>query len=1553
MILKLLLLVFINTNGQNFVVNTETTTFGDFSLGKAFNIGQLETTNNHMFLENDITYDLVPMTASKMNCALIQKASDIATSFHFDGKLGIKYGFFKADGYAKYDEATESMQRRMYVTCMVDRSLFTVSMNAPVPGSEPDLRNQIAAKQDDPDTFRKDYGMHFVNSITYGRRYLVSVGITYSQQKDYEKLAGGLKTQARFGALTISAEMNFEKEKEGSDSSFEMNIRTNTFGFLETETLQFPSNAADKAAAGDQMMAAISKNIAALQSLDGASIETCSDCTKKGILNRLSGAFPISYTISPLKDYYSVLTFDEADIDRLKSNINEAYSIEQDCIDMIEDVKVRSDMMYRSYNLLSGESDLSKIFLQTRKDLMDEITKSLFQVQDYLKLKPEEILDQNVYVWSQRSCPEDAVCLDFFTVDDTRTKVEALMGLSDADMDDKFAVGDICVFHGIHANVVQEDGSSTTMKFAGSVVYADTTVHHVMFNEKGETISLGYIKQSGADDELVFVKKDCTLIKAGSKIWYKGEGKYVIDKIGGHSYVANGRAEKKKLSDVRVYIKPQSTSKDMVMMLTLDEMEHVTLQGAENSHEFSFDTDNRLMYEDAYVLDTGFGMNEARTICSTLGHSFVAEFETQVKLPVANAWGMPFVKMDEFNCPRFASWGEACKEGGNCCTAKQTDITVTPDSTGVRLECGDYGKEEVQHECLVELWDGHNLEFLTKECASDGFGDFGIDDTCNGGKKSDDEINSARITGKNCCAVMYDESDNVVCALEPGQYSEKWDTLCGDKTVTSFTAMARGNVNEATGELTGKYVISGEVTGPLIPDKDIVLKNVIETPGNPAESIAISGKTFKFAQHMTCGSQYKIEVIKSPKGYTCTITNGEGYVSGPVSIGVSCVNDLYFTNNVGHCTSGQWIPSQGDCNKAAAELMHDDIEATVVNDATKPHGCYYKKSAADKTTGLHYNTAQAAVMDSAGTDEVSICYKAYPYYKADIGHCSTRLDGIRTVGDCNLAAKALGMVDSIATEKASTDLPFGCFYHNDGVAGEQLWFNPSPQTKLITDKQRVSICSRHSPEYHSDVGHCDDPDDFLTSIVDCDRAAGRLGFTGVTAITVDKADKPYGCSYSEGEENKLFFNTSPAANQKNTDTVRTSICVEDNLKQCPFLSHNGMQNVLECMDGSMCDVTVDLAGWDCCVLKGGRAKCPANKPKMCAKRSCGTGNYCCETDCSGDKGGLRTCENCAFLTSTRSDRLLECNDGTICDIILQGDHCCTSHEGRKRCPKGKTMCANQAVIGGSNDFRCEANCDSHGKPRQCSESKTCYRTQRTGKFIAGYAAGASPCNHAGSTCTFEEAVAECDRLNDACTGITADKEGKNVSVRQGSELIYSSNQEISWVKDDCGGSCVRFDNIQDNFCPIFGLSSGTELECQSSCMTDIRCAGYHYKPSTSQCKLVKKCASGSLEAMKISEGDWDYVSKTCFEGAFTYKKLEDLCSKSSCEAISTQEECLVASASLKLGISKIAAVHDPTDERPPGCFVYDGRQIEFNPKMDADRDLIDTDSLCKCSGIAA
>jgi len=61
---------------------------------------------------------------------------------------------------------------------------------------------------------------------------------------------------------------------------------------------------------------------------------------------------------------------------------------------------------------------------------------------------------------------------------------------------------------------------------------------------------------------------------------------------------------------------------------------------------------------------------------------------------------------------------------------------------------------------------------------------------------------------------------------------------------------------------------------------------------------------------------------------------------------------------------------------------------------------------------------------------------------------------------------------------------------------------------------------------------------------------------------------------------------------------------------CPWVQDSGEDKVLECLDGTRCNINVE--GWACCTTHRGRARCPRDTPVMCATLCGGSTEYCCK-----------------------------------------------------------------------------------------------------------------------------------------------------------------------------------------------------------------------------------------------------------------------------------------------------------------------------------------------------
>jgi len=945
-IILLLAMCVYMTSSTKYLVNSHRNKFGDFSLGKGFDDVVQDVLDAHVFLEDAVTYDVIPELKSSMKCGIMQKASDAKSVLGLSGEISLEYGLISGKGFLSFDEEEEKMRRKVYFKCIIDRTTFTASVNPPVKSSSHGCKfsevphavlannpspeetqtaksgpackllccvkewcqsadfnqdskecllystngvdegleenadfihydrvqknnalNPDAASIKTSEVFRKLYGLHYVNSITYGRRYEVEVQVEYGHQSDYEKIAGKIEGKARFGLFEVSASFSIENENKNSESSLKLDISSNTYGFLEKTGLRFPTGA-DGGNAGAKLVKDIQDNIDAMVSADDKMFKGGSHLSKAEVLQMQNGAYPLSYTTSSTKPYFPHAfgqeRFDEEDMEEFLRNLGEAYELKLVLRELLEDVNVRSTTLYERFGLLTGESELSKIFLQTKRKMTTRIQKLLHLVRLYLDQVPEDIKDFDIYAWA---FDKNHAELDYLTIDQLTSAIEGLLGLTDLDMNDD-STSAACVFHGIHAKL---DGKQ--VKFAGTVHFSQLEVRHVIFDAEGQVVSLGYIPRNETGDvELVYVRNDCSMIRKDSQFWYKG-ARYEVESIGNEDYMIGSRVEKPKLKNVRVYIRPKDIDVKNLILLTRDDLQEVKLIGYEHSAEFSLDDDSRLLYKDGYVCDSGFGIDEARTVCTSLGYSRVDSFETNYQIPSANAFGKPHITMDKLHCPPNTAWDDNTSQ--NQCTWETQPSYRCSTKHGVRLICE--AEKEYQPQCKVALWGSSNMDFSTKECMSDRFGAFLIDDNCNGG---DDHlaVASASVSGPNCCVVLKDDAKKSMCALRHGEklQGEDFTKRCGAGNATEYHAIS----------VPGQTLfLSVSVTG-LQNGELVELKNRIT-----GEKIQLTDSKSKdhFNNTGECGLNYDVIISNQPQHSTCVVINREGsFMLDHVEIEVTC-----------------------------------------------------------------------------------------------------------------------------------------------------------------------------------------------------------------------------------------------------------------------------------------------------------------------------------------------------------------------------------------------------------------------------------------------------------------------------------------------------------------------------------------------------------------------------------------------------------------------------------------------------------------------------------------
>jgi len=482
-----------------------------------------------------------------------------------------------------------------------------------------------------------------------------------------------------------------------------LTISSEALGFIEPESVFMPSNSlkiknADGTWSGaevsvtEQVEQMIKSNLEAFNKLDALTIEPQTGLSKKELFNQIGSAYPLWYTVERNFPYFKeqltkLSAFEE---ERMLKNLNQAYSILRELEDMTQDVESRAELLFENYHLLSGATELSKEFLKYRQDLLTEILGLQSEVLEYLEQRPILLAKENIYMWASNSEHE----LHYISIDVLHTKVWDLLGMQDVPMEDENEIGSTCLFNGVQAIL---EGENNRRKFAGRVVFGDVTVRHVVFDINGKVVSLGYIDHEydnrknqaweGAPHELVFVREDCTLLRAEDAVWYQG-ARYTIASIGSEEYMTpRGYVNKEKLTNIRLHLAPQDTTRDIEVVLTGKEVADVESRGYETSSGLTLDATKRLMYQNGYVCDKGFTANEANMICTHLGYANLDDFQTGFAIPPSNAWGRPHITMVSLDCPQYAFTLDKCDYKTNKMDDSLWDFCGI--NNGVQLSCSN------------------------------------------------------------------------------------------------------------------------------------------------------------------------------------------------------------------------------------------------------------------------------------------------------------------------------------------------------------------------------------------------------------------------------------------------------------------------------------------------------------------------------------------------------------------------------------------------------------------------------------------------------------------------------------------------------------------------------------------------------------------------------------------------------------------------------------------------------------------------------------------------
>ena len=134
------------------------------------------------------------------------------------------------------------------------------------------------------------------------------------------------------------------------------------------------------------------------------------------------------------------------------------------------------------------------------------------------------------------------------------------------------------------------------------------------------------------------------------------------------------------------------------------------------------------------------------------------------------------------------------------------------------------------------------------------------------------------------------------------------------------------------------------------------------------------------------------------------------------------------------------------------------------------------------------------------------------------------------------------------------------------------------------------------------------------------------------------------------------------------------------LDECPWMTPTTQNDVMQCRDGTFCNVKTDAAKFECCKSHNGRGKCPKNAPLMCANKKCdGNTDYCCHgsnqyKNCyENGHGGPRPCTNEICNGATHQDltgsgiRDVEITTYSGITELEKDSSCCTKCNKRGDC----------------------------------------------------------------------------------------------------------------------------------------------------------------------------------------------------------------------------------------------------------------------------------------------
>jgi len=232
-----------------------------------------------------------------------------------------------------------------------------------------------------------------------------------------------VNVKSALNADTVSAEVAVEKESTSYEEDLKMTVGSEALGFVEKAPLFLPSKHAPQLdAEGNKMVdengtvimqspeeqidAMIKKNLDAFNAIDAnETLKPHTGLTKEKLFSMMDDAYPLWYTVEKNQPYFgdklAVLSaFQEA---QMLLNLDQAYDILRELQDMTDNIQSRAQLLFDSYHLLSGATELSIEFLEYRQSLMDKIVNYRIEVLDYLKQTPKRLSEIDIYLWAAKS----------------------------------------------------------------------------------------------------------------------------------------------------------------------------------------------------------------------------------------------------------------------------------------------------------------------------------------------------------------------------------------------------------------------------------------------------------------------------------------------------------------------------------------------------------------------------------------------------------------------------------------------------------------------------------------------------------------------------------------------------------------------------------------------------------------------------------------------------------------------------------------------------------------------------------------------------------------------------------------------------------------------------------------------------------------------------------------------------------------------------------------------------------------------------------------------